>query len=112
MLLSLRYRLCARRLIFWLKTMRTDFEAAMVNELQVDKKSYRKFMVALETVLRDQLKNSNKAAIPRVCILKRVVKPAVEERVKNMFGKEMKLKARPEKVTYRASVAKRFRDAV
>ena len=85
-----------------------DLVAAMGGN--VKRAVVKKFTAALEKVLLAQLRDCGQAKLPRIVSLKKTMKTARPEQERKLFGKLMKISARPETIVYKAFLAKSLRD--
>merc|ERR1712059_183018 len=75
---------------------------ALASEFDLKRGQVAKVLEALATVGTKEVKSAGKFIIPGVCRIKTRVKPATKAGVRTMFGKEMRVKAKPAKTVVKA----------
>ena len=80
----------------------------------VSQKDVKKVLEGLSKAIPDEIKENPKAAlkIGKVLVLKRKERPAKPEAVRNIFGKEYKIPAKPTSIVVKADATKHLRDLV
>merc|ERR1711959_374852 len=66
----------------------------------------------LQTIAYNEVAKTEKFVIPQLVMLKLKHKPATKAGVKTMFGKEMKVAAKPAKKVVKAFPAKALKDSI
>merc|ERR1712061_86947 len=75
---------------------------ALAADTEIKKSQCAKLLDKLATVAQAEVKKTGKFTIPSLCMVKTRVKPATKAGKREMFGKVMMVKAKPEKTIVKA----------
>ena len=75
---------------------------ALADEVELKKSVVSKLLGSLASVATGEVKKAGRFTIPGLCVIKTRVKPAVKAGKREMFGKEVLVKARPAKTVVKA----------
>merc|ERR1712054_729202 len=90
----------------------TDIYKAIAEQTELKPKVVKAVFGELQTIAYAQVAKTEKFVIPQLVMLKLKHKPATKAGVKTMFGKEVKVAAKPAKKVVQAFPAKALKDSI
>merc|ERR1719473_1778888 len=81
---------------------KTDLADALATEFDLKRAQASKVIETLADVAIKEVKSSGKFIIPGICRIKTRVKPATKAGVRNIFGKDVRVSAKPAKTIVKA----------
>merc|ERR1711977_780047 len=81
---------------------KSDLADALAGEFELKRGQVSKVLEALAAVGTKEVKSSGKFIVPGICRIKTRTKAATKAGVRVMFGKEVKIKAKPAKTIVKA----------
>merc|ERR1712087_325928 len=84
----------------------------IASSLSLKRRDVTKVMGALADLGAKEIKSVGKFTLPGLCIIKTRKKPATKAGMKMMFGKEVKVAAKPAKTVVKALCNAKFKNAV
>merc|ERR1719440_841149 len=81
---------------------KSDLADALGTEFELKRGQVAKVLECLAAVATKEVKSAGKFIVPGVCRIKTRTKPATKAGVRTMFGKEVRVKAKPAKTIVKA----------
>merc|ERR1719183_1540242 len=91
---------------------KTDLADALAKEFELKRAQASKVLEALADIATKEVKSSGKFIVPGVVRIKTRTKPATKAGVRNIFGKEVRVKAKPAKTIVKAYPVHALKKAV